>query len=178
MSADLESSVKAFADAAWRYCALVEFASEHSPDHLRRELTLCLPDLYLAGLRLSVVEPDHGKPTDIVVARPTLGELRAGLHKSLGIDDYLEIFNPMGAQRALSKPRAGNTPDRDESVPMRGSLCDDLICIYQHVKVGLLMLDEGESAAEVLWEWKNAFDVAWGRRTADAIRVLHYAVHD
>lgn len=61
--------------------------------------------------------------------------------------------------------------------PMVGDLADDLIDIWQDLKVGLRLLQTGR-LEEARCEWRWSFDSHWGQLAASALYVLQSWVRD
>lgn len=61
--------------------------------------------------------------------------------------------------------------EKDHGVSM---LADDLADIYFDMKGGLLALEAGAPAEDVLFEWRLGFQTHWGLHIVDALRAIHY----
>ncbi len=74
------------------------------------------------------------------------------------VDEYWEVFDPY-----------------KRTDPLAGRLSDDLADIYQDVRRGLDLLQDGGPLNEALWVWRFDFWNHWSDHAADALRALTHA---
>lgn len=121
----------------------------------------------------------NGEETDPLTA--SLVQLLAAVTSSpsLSLDeDDTELVIKHGHAKALTNIPEGLVfhklfdPSDPNSVTAT-SLGDCLRDIYDSLKGGLIVIDEQpHKLPTVLWEWRNEFNLHWGRHLVDAIRYL------
>jgi hypothetical protein len=163
MSDDLTDFATEIADQVESFLiALREIARGDRPEQAVSMLLLEVSQLLLAGGRLGAIvdvvpeeefEPDAGPDPDI-------DELRAALGKLLEpIDEYLEVFDPYGAE--------------PEVVAFR--LSDDLSDVAADLLHGLQHFRAGRSI-EALWWWQFSYLSHWGNHASTSLRALQSVV--
>ncbi|MBQ3552036.1 MAG: DUF5063 domain-containing protein [Clostridia bacterium] len=75
-------------------------------------------------------------------------------------DAYWEVFDPYS---------------NEEDDPVCGSLKDDINSIYNDVREGIQLFDNGYRS-EANWRWKFSFETHWKYHAVDAIRALNSLV--
>ncbi|MEM6789038.1 MAG: DUF5063 domain-containing protein [Myxococcota bacterium] len=137
--------------AARDFCDFVETASSVKDVSERLRMgRYCLAKLVTAGSDLPLVEATTDKVVLWYGSPPDWPGF--GPH-----DLYWEVFDPYV----------------DEE-PVAGSLLDDFLDIYHHLKRGLVAFDEGQQQ-DAVWEWRFHFDHHWGDHAVDALRALQRA---
>jgi hypothetical protein len=143
----LKEQTLRFAEAARRFCALVEGGGAIPPDRLGAAIA----ELCAEALLLPEVEPtDRGPlPSPTAPAAPDFGLL----------DYYREIFDPY-----------------DEDAEVMGSVSDDVSDIYRDVKEGLSLFDAGgpDDLRDAAWHWRFTFFAHWGEHATGALRALYW----
>jgi hypothetical protein len=61
--------------------------------------------------------------------------------------------------------------DLDDPVPAIGDLADDLADIWRDLKGGIALYTAGNHAAAA-WEWRESFNIHWGRHATGALNAL------
>ncbi|MBX3215757.1 MAG: DUF5063 domain-containing protein [Labilithrix sp.] len=144
------SAVAGFVRAAESFCKCVTSAGTVTVierlEHARRELLA----LYSAGAML----PNAERVTEREAPRYPVPEGWPGFEEH---EVYWEVFDPY-----------------EESVPVAGSLSDDILDVYGDVRRGLWHWEKG-NMADAVWEWRFSFDTHWGDHAVDALRALHRA---
>ena len=122
-----------------------------------RTALLRIASLYLAGLQLP--QPNAGELNTFNPVEPLPQEQNSGIvaYKTIPIDMYGEIFNPL-----VVPPES----------PVIGSIVDDLIGIYRDVVMGLRAYQTGNRTGAI-WEWKFGLQHHWGEHATGAMRALH-----
>lgn len=160
MPIDDSSVVLKFADAAKRYCGLVEDIDKADGFTFLDKFAEILAELYLKAQRLPVGEAflDHDG------ANPISDEQYAGICSRItgkfGYRSYYWLtLNPHVREEVGC-----------------GSLGDDLADIYRDLKEYIASYDSGSprGMAEAAWYWKFSFMSHWGYHAADALRVIHW----
>lgn len=155
--------VEDFITKAHAFCDLIENEEIEEVEFLNRIYRI-LPDLYLAGLELPEIELESEEETETDEGQ--IQEISARISERIPrYGTYWKVFDPI-------------YPEDKE--PVRGFLADDLADIYRNLKRGLLAFQEGtpEALENSLWELRFGFRTHWGRHLIDALRALHYLVHD
>lgn len=138
-------SARAFCDWAEGDASSAEIEVETARRHLAR--------LYALALGLPVADSDEAEPTEIS------GEAWKAVFKRFGclpINYYSVCFNPLAV------------PAEE---PCIGDLADDLADIWRDLKRGLSLFDSGHIEAAI-FEWRDNFNIHWGRHAASALYVL------
>jgi hypothetical protein len=153
---------EAFTELAKSYCSVIEDSSLRGMQGLRAIHDLLLP-LHAVAMQLPQVKSEvdfNGS-----VESHDYQKVCKDLQERLPIDPYWDTFDPL-------KEPAGDV--------VAGSLSDDLADIWRDLKIGLIELQaKGEAShAEVWWEWRFSFYTHWGAHSADALRVMYYALRD
>jgi len=86
-------------------------------------------------------------------------------------EEWLVIYRRFGAMpfnyyAAYSEPH-----DTADPSPGIGDLADDLADIWRDLKGGLALYQKGNLAAAA-WEWRDSFNIHWGRHAAGALYAL------
>jgi hypothetical protein len=148
-----------FADAAERYCKLIEEAQRYEKAAFLREAQPLLFDLCLRATALPDIDPVSESVLERALSdanwRQVFNSLRTLFDSR---DPYRIIFDPI---------------DPDDVEPVYGSLSDDLSDIYRDLKDGLINRNSPEKLADVIWEWKFSFQTHWGQHATNALRVIH-----
>lgn len=154
----MDSSTDVFVQAARRYCTLVEDGGSANSWLFAQECLVTILELYRAALLLPEVAPDT-IDFNARIEHELWDATRGRLEQKLSRDIYWEVFEPL---------------DVEQPNPLCGSLSDDLSDIWRDVKDGLMVLDEDpERAAEVVWQWRFTLESHWGHHASGAICVLH-----
>lgn len=149
------TSHKALLEAAREYCRLIESAKPDDDDWLARLSTL-LPRLHALVAALEPM-PGQGDPGVEDSDLDSRFEMFSRLRHTLGERDsyWLEFDSPLG------------------SLPLSGSLADDLTDIYYDLKSGLDRLDDDHDMRRTVSDWRTGFSVHWGQHLVDAERHLY-----
>jgi hypothetical protein len=162
--------VRAFKDAAERYCTLLKSAPPN-PVKWVAEVLAALSALYAAGnalpeFELSDSAPDIPDSLDVTVEewRLVFGRVQKALGKQ---DAYWTCFDP-------------SEPLDSDPKPMINSLADDLADIYRDVMPGLkawATMDD-RYLETIVFDWKCPnFGSHWGVHAVSAMRALHPVVY-
>lgn len=133
-----------FYSIAIKYCSLIETTSKFEILNFR-ELLLLLSDIYNKALLLPNVEPTEEFETEVERILVSFGDF----------DIYWEVHNPYECEE-----------------PVCGSLSDDFGDIYQELKTGVILYENG-LINDAVWNWKWSFDNHWSYHLTDAIRALN-----
>ncbi len=140
-----------FVQSATEFCSFVESPPAAAADAFQRAAERALIRLYLHGIDLPHVEPSDVDAPEVRAPGPSswpgFGDR----------DIYWMLFET-------------NEP----AEPVRGSLSDDFLDIYNDVKTGLLLWSV-DARAEAVWHWRFNFDTHWGRHAVEAMRALRLA---
>jgi hypothetical protein len=163
----VQASIQQFADAAGRFCSLVQQPSAFGPRTFALRCAELLAALYQRALALPDVELSDadGVPRG-AVSHEHWQAIYRGVSESLGETDlYWLVSDPF------------NHGDHE---PDATTLSDDLADIYRDLMEGLVTYRGGsEQAVSVAtWNWKFGFQRHWGRHLVHALSVLHVALSD
>jgi len=64
----------------------------------------------------------------------------------------------------------------DQESTVSASLADDLADIYRELRVGLDALRSGASPEDVLFEWRNSFEIHWAPHALGALGAMRRAL--
>jgi hypothetical protein len=151
--------LKEFISTVRNYCVWVESKPASEIEEAKKALQL-LAALYHYVLK--ICPSDSGEDID---GERISDEEWKKIYKRFGalpFNYYSDFFSP--AKMALEKPETGD-------------LADDLTDIYRDLKAGLGLYDKGY-VAEAMWEWKQNFQIHWGRHAAGALNALHCYIAD
>jgi hypothetical protein len=162
----MDPRVASFADAAGRYCRLVETSPQEAGGETEREFgRACLAlllELYRLALELPLLDPDPEDPALARIENHVWDARFRSIGQRLPADYYwdLEPF-PL---------------ERDSFEHGTGQLADDLADIWRDLSPGVAALREGQSSVNrIVHQWRSMFYYHWGEHAANAIRVLHFA---
>jgi hypothetical protein len=162
-----DHEVLAFRDAADRFCLLLE------SDPLDRELWIgnvlsAVADVYARAHKLpSNLELDVDPPDDFDVGDDDYYQVVRRVHSVLAEQSYYWSYFDPTEMDSSEKPDCGD-------------LGDDLADIYRDLKPGLRAwrTDRDEYLAAIVFDWRDApFQAHWGVHAVDAMRALHWIVH-
>jgi hypothetical protein len=139
--------IEEFLYSADAYCRVIETLGSLDDKRTRKAVHAALADLYAKALHLprTEVETEEAERFDF-----PLPELEGQKY-----DMYFQVFDSYKLEE-----------------PVTGSLKDDILGVYQDLKEGLLLYEQG-AVAEAVWQWKFSFATHWGHHAANAIRALH-----
>ncbi len=146
-------------DEAGRFCQLIESAGSTAKEEFAAELFVSIAGLVAMASRLPNVSPTDAELPD----GPSHDEWKRrydAIYETLG--EWADYWTTMTTADYCS------TPD-----PVSLTLADDLADIWRDLKSGLLALDTGASAQDVIWDWRFAFYSHWGSHAVEALRALH-----
>lgn len=155
----MDHAVASFVDAARLYVAEVQ---SDSNDLL--PLLSSLGMLIATAHLLPDVEPASDEPGGRQSSRSNQDRTaHRRLYERLGPDasDYY---------RVIYYPLLDGIHDDDP--PGMSIITEDLIEIYDDIRQGLEMFDNGQTI-DAVWEWRFSFKVHWGLHATDVLRVLH-----
>ena len=86
-------------------------------------------------------------------------------------EEWLVVYKRFGSlpfnyYASYSEPHITSDP-----LPGTGDLADDLADIWRDLKGGLALYEKGNHAAAA-WEWRNLYDIHWGRHATGALYAL------
>lgn len=147
-------SHQALIEVAQAYCGLIESAVPDD-DVWLTDLSRLLPKLHALVVAVDPIAPasEHELDPDL----DSRFELYSHLHETLGERDsyWLEFDSPRS------------------SLPLTGSLADDLTDIYYDLKSGLDRLAAEDDPWRTLRDWQTGFSMHWGQHLLDAERHLY-----
>jgi hypothetical protein len=149
-----------FRQAAEAYRAVIEDAREaEGGAAYARRLRNAVARVYLAAALIG--QPNFSDadadPPDAETSRSR--ELEDAIRGRFGpADEFVDVWDP-------TEP-----DDRD---PIRRSLAQELVEIYEDLGVGLALLASQERA-EPLWDIAWSFEQHWGKHAVDLLRPLHH----
>lgn len=155
----MKETTAAFAEIAREFCEWAESAPLSEEEEARKAIWL-IARLYTHALALA----QPASSSDVEGEGISDDEWRVIFKRfgALPFNYYLEFFNP------------ANTEDEEHVI---GDLADDLADIYRDIKEGLGLYEKGFTQ-EALWEWKQSFDIHWGRHATSALHSLHAYASD
>ncbi len=160
-----DPAVLSFRDAAERYCGLIRGFGEWELDALWPELEKALIELYARVLALPAVEPGTDDLVPVAVHEDERSKLFRDLHAHFGPHAfYSEVYDPI---------------ERSADDVLDVGIADDLVDIYRDLSGGLEAWDPTDPArtADVVWDWRYAFESHWGQHLVDALRAIHWLRH-
>lgn len=89
----------------------------------------------------------------------------------LSHEEWLVIYKRFGSLPFNFYAAYSDPHDVEDPTPGTGHLADDLADIWRDLKSGLALYEKGNHAAAV-WEWRNSFNIHWGRHAAAALYAL------
>jgi len=150
-------------EQAERYCSLIERAGSFGRGAFVAALAESLAGLLAAASRLPDVSPTDADLPDL----PVQEQVR---------ERFAAVQQVMGDWEGYWTTLATHGDDAQEGVMLPVS--DDLADIWRDLKQGLLALEAGALADDVLWEWRFGFYTHWGRHATEALRALHARLAD
>lgn len=150
-----------FVTVAAEFCAYLEQSEGREPEVFRSTLLKLLPLLYLKATLLPRVEAGGDSRSEQLVTEQDYEWLRAVVAAVMGPDDeYLDVSPADGLQTEETRLQ---------------SVSEGLADIYQAVRnfVGTYKHGVEESMYAALWELTDSFELYWGERVVDTLRVLH-----
>ena len=170
-------AVERFGAIAQKYCALIESRSTLDRTEFLLQIYQLLPALIGEGIRLPQVElPEedtekqegsliHDGRAESDMTHEQWNEIYSSLTEKLGDwVSYSMVFDP-----------------RKDTEVISGSLADDFADIYRDLKNGLrLSARKDVSPEDIVFQWRLAFQINWGRHAMSSLRVIHCLVveHD
>lgn len=127
---------------------------------------MVLLELYSRGHKLPEMEITHDVQFNNELSTDEKRSIQAKINDCVGSNSlYSVVFDPFVLE------------DNQMTI---GALTDDFSDIYFDIKNALIIFQKGtEQAIEhSLWELKFGFTAHWGNHAIDALRTLHYLVHD
>jgi hypothetical protein len=163
---DYVEIAKQFSVTVRRFCKIVESAPTLEKNQLLVQIYQILPELIGQAIHLPDVELSDEEDPNRVDSRgfhEQWKELFDLLQEKLGDADlYWQLLDP--------------TMDSKTGA---GLLADDLADIYGNLKEGLVLLEGPEgSPREAIWHWRLLFYSHWGQHAIDALRIIHFHLHD
>lgn len=150
-----------FVTVAAEFCAYLEQSEGREPEEFRSTLLKLLPLLYLKATLLPRVEAGGDCQPEELVTEQDYEWLRAVVVAVMGPDDeYLDVSPADGLQTEETQLK---------------SVAEGLADIYQALRnfVGTYKHGVEESMYEALWLLTDSFELYWGERVVDTLRVLH-----
>jgi hypothetical protein len=156
----ISERVVEFRQAAEAYRAAVEAAKDSQPGSAyARRLRNAVARVYLAAALLDrgdFIESDADAP-GIDTTRSS--DLQAAVRSRFGsADEFVDVWDP-------TEPEEGD--------PIRRSLAQELVEIYEDLGVALALLAAQERRGPV-WDVAETFEHHWGKHAVDVLRPLHH----
>lgn len=150
-----------FVTVAAEFCAYLEQSEGREPVAFRNTLLKLLPLLYLKASLLPRVEGNDLCQPDEAVTEQDYEWIRSVARDVMGADDEYVDTLPVDAMQT------------DEVRVC--SVAENLADIYQPVRNFLSTYSHGveENIGEALWGLTEAFELYWGERVVDTLRMLH-----
>jgi uncharacterized protein DUF5063 len=148
-----------FANAAARFCSVIEQAGGLARARWLAEVERALSDVYASAVGLPAVGLFHDGPGGSM-SSDEWSELYAALKSKIGSEDqYWHVLDP-GNQASL----------------VLSSLADDLADIYRSLRAGLEAMRSGAAPEDVMFEWRASFDIHWAALAVGAMGALRAAL--
>jgi hypothetical protein len=134
---------------------------------------------YCAWIEGSAASPDLEAETAALL----LSKLCAQVHELPDLFDEEEAPRLEHEQWIAAYRRLASLPfnyystfaepcDLESPQPGIGDLADDLADIWRDLRGGLALYEKGNEAA-ASWEWRNSFQIHWGRHATSALYAIH-----
>lgn len=153
----MSKEIEQFTIIARQFCQWAELEKSADLQSTKQALEL-ITELYLCGIRLV---DELQEVNEFTSSKEPKEKMRSTIYvyaSNLPLQYYSEVFNPL------------IVPAEEPGV---GDLADDIADIYQDIRRGLDLLEEGYTA-EAVWEWIFHMQAHWGEHATSAIRVLHW----
>jgi hypothetical protein len=148
-----------FADAAARFCSVIEQAAGLPRRRWLVEVEAALSDVYASAVRLPAVDPATEESVRGRMSTDDWSMLYAALKSKTGTEDrYWQVLDP-SEQISL----------------VESSLADDLADIYSELRRGLEAMRSGAAPDDVMFEWRTSFDIHWAAHAVGALSALRGA---
>lgn len=86
-------------------------------------------------------------------------------------EEWLAIYKRFGSL-PFNHYAAYSAPyDTEDPCPGIGDIADDLADIWRDLRGGLALYEKGNRAAAA-WEWRDSFNIHWGRHAAGALHAF------
>lgn len=152
-----------FLAVAQKFCLFIEEIEKYDKQQIFDYMHKALPLLYVRGSVLPSVTPDDYDANEKYVTEEqwqnTFNDIRGILKKD---DEYwfLENDNPLNE-------------------PVKGSIADNLVDIYQDMKdfVTLYQKPLRNAKKVAVWEIRELFKAHWGFRAVNLLKVMHYDLY-
>lgn len=152
-----QQQIDQFAERARAFLIWCEtFHSPENPGAFKFEALNKLADIYASGFLLPDVEFSNS-PNLPRVSGEQKEAIAANL-RALPFSYYWTVFTPSDLE--------GN------HTPVCGDLFDDFLDIYADLRNGLNVYDAGFPDAAA-FDWRQMFEVHWGRHAVEAMQALH-----
>ncbi|MEZ4819776.1 MAG: DUF5063 domain-containing protein [Bdellovibrionota bacterium] len=146
-------SIQQFSQTARQYCAWIE--SEKNKDQIF-PLQQLLSKLHSESLELPALQ-ENVELGEIDLSLKIAREKIILNFRCFPFQYYATIFDTT----ELNNPQAST-----------GDIIDDLIDIYEDVKIGLNLYENGNEA-EAIFHWRFSFGIHWGRHILSAMYALY-----
>src|SRR5271166_6881339 len=155
----MDDAISTFTALARSYCSFIEDSAAPNSWVFAQTCLTQLLCLYQAALLLPETGPENADLLERI-KHETWSTVRQNVERKLARDHYWEVFEPL---------------EQDKPEPVVGSLSDDLADIWRDLSPGVAAIDslKPSSVCDVVWSWRNSFEIHWGHHAASAIAALH-----
>jgi hypothetical protein len=159
----MSSEMNRFAEAAIRYCRLIENYGGEDWQSFATKLQRSLAELIFEAHLLADVGGDAEAVQDSV-SQDEWKVLYSKLKSVLPVQEYWMVYAPV---------------DHADHEPVVADLADDLADIWRDLQPALRAMGRLGSAVEperLNWEWRFSFQSHWGAHATSALALLHRTV--
>ncbi len=169
----IENTVAEMREVSRIVCTAIEMAATMSQYTLLLRLRESLPRLDAAAITLPKLAP-RIEDSSSELSKDDREAIRKLLRDRLGTNlDFWEIFDPFEGEGLEVDAEPSDHPPE----PVWWSLPDVLAEIYEKIKPGLQLLDDGQPT-NAIWTWRMWHKFGGAREVLSALRAIHHLLDD